>query len=126
LETYQSLVLNKNEANFHPIKSKLHEIAARELQLGDAGIQGTTYVAGEGNPGLIRRDEPEVIQNLRARMRILHAPKNTEDTYAYQIKKFIRHLMRNLCNVFDVTKRDGPVTPGALRDLGLWNLTPAA
>ena len=80
------------QLNFHPIKSKLHEIAARERQLGDAGNTRTTFVPGEGNPGLIRRDEPEAIQSLRARMRVLHAPKSTEDTYVSQIKKFIRHL----------------------------------
>jgi hypothetical protein len=31
--------------NFHPIKSRLHEIAARERQLGEAGIDRTNYMA---------------------------------------------------------------------------------
>jgi hypothetical protein len=67
-----SVVLRSSNVNFHPIKSKLHEIAARERQFGEAGNSGNAFVPGEGNPGKIRQDEPEVIQKLRARMRVLH------------------------------------------------------
>jgi hypothetical protein len=49
-------------------------------------------VPGEGNEGTIAQDEPKCIQRMRARLRVLHHPKSTEDAYIGQVKKFIRHL----------------------------------
>jgi integrase-like protein len=49
-------------------------------------------VAGEGNAGALNQNEPESIQRMRAKLRMLHHPKSTEDAYVGQVKKFIRHL----------------------------------
>ena len=92
LDAYQGTVLRSELVNFQPIKLKLSEIARREKSTGSVGADDATLVAGEGNAGLIDKGEPMVIQQLRARMRVLHHPKSTEDCYVRWIERLIRHV----------------------------------
>ena len=93
IEAYQSTVLKSSEVDFRPIRETLQKFVRRESSGASvAGAYDANRVPGEGNAGLIRQDEPEVIQRMRAMMRRLHHPKSTEDAYVGQLKKFIRHL----------------------------------
>lgn len=92
IEAYQRIVRGTEEVDFQPIKLKLGEVARRE-KFAEGGVEGSSaLVAGEGNPGLIDGDEPEVIRQMRARMRVLHHPKSTEDAYIGWIQRLIRHI----------------------------------
>ena len=92
IEIYQATVLRTSVVNFRPIRDKLTEIAGREKR-ADGGLPyDPNLVAGEGNPGALDEDEPESIRRMRAKLRMLHHPKSTEDAYVGQVKKFIRHL----------------------------------
>ncbi|MFO7906007.1 MAG: hypothetical protein R6U98_25330 [Pirellulaceae bacterium] len=81
LEWYQSLVLDRGDVDFAPFKRKLGELAARERRTG-GGRDGEGGIPGEGLPGKLDPSEPEAVRALRARMRVLHRPKSTEDAYA--------------------------------------------
>ncbi len=91
LEWYQTLVLNRSDVDFSPFKSKLGELAEKEKRVAVGVGEGEGF-AGEGQAGLIDAEEPEAIQKLRSRMRVLHHPRSTEDTYVNWVKRFIRHL----------------------------------
>lgn len=92
IEAYQRTVLGSDVVDFHPIKLKLGEFARRE-KFGAAGADGSAkLVAGEGNAGVIDEQEPEVIRQMRARLRLLHHPKSTEDAYIQWIYRLIRHV----------------------------------
>ena len=92
LEWYQVLVLKRESVDFGPYKRKLGELAERETRscvvCGDVG----GGFDGEGMPGLIDESEPLAVRHLRARMRVLHHPKSTVDTYVGWLVRFIRHL----------------------------------
>jgi integron integrase len=93
LEVYQGVVIQSSEIDFRPIRDKLREIARRESSEGGQPLEANSdLVPGEGNEGTIAQDEPKCIQRMRARLRVLHHPKSTEDAYIGQVKKFIRHL----------------------------------
>ncbi|WP_203329097.1 integron integrase [Candidatus Laterigemmans baculatus] len=92
LEAYQRLVLGSDETDFHPIKLKLGEIARRDEFSNQGSEEEAQLVEGEGNPGRVDEEEPEIVQQMRARMRMLHHPKSTEDAYTGWIRRLIRHL----------------------------------
>jgi integron integrase len=87
VEWYQLLVLDRRDVDFSYFKQKLGELAERERRAGEGGA-----MKGEGLPGAIDPAEPPAIQAMRARMRVLHHPKSTEDTYVCWVSRFIRHL----------------------------------
>ncbi len=93
MEVYQGTVLRNSVVDFRPIREKLQEIARREERIGGAITAAeAALVAGEGNAGLTDLAEPEVIQRMRARMRVLHHPISTEESYVGWVAQFIRHL----------------------------------
>ena len=91
LEWYPSLVLDRGDVDFAPFKRKLGELAARERRTG-GGRDGEGGIPGEGLPGKLDPSEPEAVRAPRARMRVLHHPKSTEEAYAGWLLRFIRHL----------------------------------
>jgi integron integrase len=92
LEAYQRSVLGNEAVAFHSIKLKLGEIARREEEPRPPSAADATRVAGEENPGVIDESEPEVIQKMRGRLRMLHHPKSTETNYLRWIVRLIRHV----------------------------------
>jgi integron integrase len=92
IEIYQTTVLRTSVVDFRPIRAKLTEIASREKRAASDQQYDRNLVAGEGNPGALDDDEPESIRRMRAKLRMLHHPKSTEEAYVGQVKKFIRHL----------------------------------
>ena len=92
LEIYQATVLRNSIVDFRPIRSKLQEIARTEKRAGGVTSTEATLVDGEGNAGSIDQHEPEPIQRMRARMRVLHHPISTEQAYVGWVARFIRHL----------------------------------
>ncbi len=93
LEVYQGTVLRNSIVDFRPIREKLQEIARSEKRAGGAVTAAeAALVEGEGNAGLMNVNEPEVIQRMRARMRVLHHPISTEQAYVGWVARFVRHL----------------------------------
>jgi hypothetical protein len=88
LEWYQSLVLHRNVVDFAPFKSKLTQVAAREQR--NESSEGA--IPGEGDAGTIDPEEPKPVRAMRAKMRLLHHPRSTEDAYVGWLKRFIRHV----------------------------------
>lgn len=91
VEWYQALVLGREEVDFARFKKKLGELAQREKRTGGPADAGNA-LPGEGAPGRLNLDESESIQAMRSRMRLLHHPKSTEETYVKWVTRFIRHL----------------------------------
>jgi hypothetical protein len=101
VEWYQVLVLDKHDLDFGPFKKKLGELATLEKHSGSKDFDSRKSrekfaaregIPGEGLPGLIDPDEPEAVRLLRARMRVLHHPRSTEETYVGWLFRFISHL----------------------------------
>ena len=95
LEWYQTLVLRVSTVDFSEFKLKLQEFAEKERRAQlpvDEPLQEGEGFAGEGKPGLFNPNEPLPVQALRARMRVLHHPISTENTYAGWIARLVRHL----------------------------------
>ena len=95
LEWYQTMVLQVSNVDFSPFKLKLQEMAEKEKRAqlpADTPLQECDGFAGEGKPGLLDPNEPKPVQVLRARMRVLHHPISTEDTYAGWITRLVKHL----------------------------------
>ncbi len=90
IEWYQGIVLKHGYVDFSPYIVKLGELAAIDRRSGAGGSAGG--IAGEGLPGRLDPDEPPAVRDLRARMRVLHHPKSTEECYAKWLLRFIRHL----------------------------------
>jgi hypothetical protein len=95
LEWYQTLVIKSLSVDFTRFKLKLREIAEQEKR---AKVPANTTLSqdegfdGEGRPGICNSAEPVPVQQLRARMRVLHHPISTENTYADWISRLVRHL----------------------------------
>jgi len=92
LDCYQRYVVGKTTMDFADIRKTLEAIARQENVAGQMGIDSIggadpQLVRGEGNPGTIDTNEAVAVQRLRARMRILHQTKSTEDTYAGWIRR---------------------------------------
>jgi len=93
VQFYQEKILRRrSDVDFDFIAQKLQQIARQEGLHRTGASDAVVVVPGEGNPGVINGDEPEVVQRMRARLRMLHHPKSTEDCYVGWIRKFIRHL----------------------------------
>jgi len=67
-------------------KEKRAQVVKNSPLLDDDGF------AGEGKPGLFDPNEPRPVHALRARMRVLHHPISTENTYAGWISRLVKHL----------------------------------
>ncbi|QDT01776.1 site-specific tyrosine recombinase XerD [Rubripirellula lacrimiformis] len=91
VEWYQALVLRNDEVDFVHFKQKLGELAEVEKRAGVA-VENGGGMPGEGLPGLIDPNEPAAVRKMRARMRVLHHPKSTEQAYVGWLVRFIRHL----------------------------------
>ena len=83
-------------------KLKLQEMAEKEkrAQVGkNTPLLNDDGFAGEGKPGLFDPNEPRPVHALRARMRVLHHPISTENTYADSTtrtrKRGVTHLRQN-------------------------------
>ena len=113
LELYQFHVRKACTVDFAPIRRKLTEIAAREKRLPPAphctARDPAPCVPGEGNPGRLDPNEPVALQQMRAKLRLLHHPKSTEEAYVGNVKKFIRHLDDDQLEVDEVETGTGPV-----------------
>ena len=91
VEWYQAMVLCRTEVDFSYFKLKLGELAEVERRCGTSELRGKG-MPGEGQPGMLDPAEPEAARALRARMRVLHHPKSTEEAYVGWLLRFIRHL----------------------------------
>jgi len=91
VEWYQSLVVRQALVDFGPFKQKLGEFAERERRAGGNGC-AQDGIAGEGAAGWIDPHEPGPVRDMRARMRVLHHPRTTEDAYVGWLIRFIRHV----------------------------------
>jgi hypothetical protein len=85
---YAGVVVRTCDVNFKFITDKLREISSREKQLGSSLEPGQIQVAGEGSEGTLDDDEPEILQRMRARMRLLHHPISTEKAYTQWVHRF--------------------------------------
>lgn len=95
LEWYQTMVLRVSKVDFSEFKLKLQELADKERRAkltAAAPLQDDEGFAGEGKPGLDNPNESIPVRALRARMRVLHHPISTENTYAGWIARLVRHL----------------------------------
>lgn len=92
VEWYQALVLERADVDFARFKEKLGFIAERERRFGTFDGEADPGMPGEGQIGELEPTEPEPVRALRARMRLLHHPRTTEDTYVMWVARFIRHL----------------------------------
>jgi hypothetical protein len=95
LEWYQTLVLRESKVDFSEFKLKLQEMAEKERRAQVSTKEPLSEedgFAGEGKPGVFNPNEPRPVQALRARMRVLHHPLSTENTYAGWIARLVRHL----------------------------------
>ena len=86
LEIYQATVARNSVVDFRPIRDKLREIERREKRAPAVQDYDPNLVAGEGNEGRIDETEPEVVQRMRATLRLLHYPKSTEDAYFVDVR----------------------------------------
>jgi len=91
IEAYHNIVLRTNEVNFEPIRKKLAELAATQRKAGGE-LGPSTLVAGEGNQGLVDKDEPKPILEMRKKLRLLHHPISTERAYLGWLRRFIAHV----------------------------------
>ncbi len=89
---YHAIFVRDDSVDFKPILEKLQELAGQQSRAGVPMSTSDERVEGKGNPGLIDTSEPAVIQKMRARMRLMHHPKSTEETYIHWVYRFIRHL----------------------------------
>lgn len=95
LEWYQIMVLQGSKVDFSEFKLKLQEMAEKERRAQVSPKEPLSEedgFAGEGKPGLLNPNESRPVQALRARMRVLHHPISTENTYAGWIARLVRHL----------------------------------
>ena len=95
LEWYQTMVLQSSVVDFAHFKLKLQErvdIEKRAQTPKDSLMTESEGFDGEGKPGLFDPSEPLPVQQLRARMRVLHHPISTENTYADWIARLVRHV----------------------------------
>jgi integron integrase len=91
IELYQEVVLRTATVNFVPIRAKLTELAAKEKRSPSLAAGESNLVAGEGNEGVIQRQEPEPIQQMQRRLRLLHHPLSTERAYLGWLRRFIKY-----------------------------------
>lgn len=108
LSSYQRHVLAKQDVNFQTFINKLTQLSRvddqRELEPDEQGPNTlpaslrnnppphTIVVPGEGHPGLVNQQQPQVIQQMTRTLRMLHHPKSTEVAYLGWIRRFIRHM----------------------------------
>ena len=89
------MVLRSSVVDFAHFKLKLQErvdIEKRAQTPKDSLMTESEGFDGEGKPGLLDPSEPLPVQQLRARMRVLHHPISTENTYADWIARLVRHV----------------------------------
>ncbi len=81
MELYHNVLLRTSSVDFLPIRTKLMELAAKGKadKLGSIGC--IDLVPGEGSKGQIKQTAPDVIQQMQARLRLLHHPLSTERAY---------------------------------------------
>ncbi len=95
LEWYQTMVLRVSKVDFSEFTLKLQEMAEKERRAQVSSSEPLSEedgFAGEGKPGVLNPNEARPVQALRARMRVLHNPISTENSYAGWIARFVRHL----------------------------------
>jgi integron integrase len=95
LEWYQTMVLQSSDVDFSKYKLTLQEFADKEKRAkvpSDSPLEEADGFDGEGKPGLSNPEEPLPVRQLRARMRVLHHPISTENTYADWIARLVRHV----------------------------------
>ena len=93
IELYQEIIETTDRLDFAPIKRTLHEIARSESQnVSPSDPQSQSSVPGEWNPGVLDSNEPEIIQRMRGRMRVLGYRRSTETAYVGWLRRFIRHV----------------------------------
>lgn len=93
IELYQELIPTENKLDFSNIKRTLHEFARKESSNTPPPSQrDQQLVQGEWNSGKIDELEPDAVQRMRGRMRILGYRKSTETAYVGWLRRFIRHV----------------------------------
>jgi integron integrase len=92
--------LRLSSGHLDEIMSKLQGLVDKEKGEEDAG-------GSDGRCGPIDLNEPEVIQKLRKRIRLMHMPYGTERTYVAKVKHFIRRFSLEEDSTWDkVTRKE--------------------
>jgi len=87
VESYRNLVLKSDTPSLFEICQTLQRVAASERSTGSPGtVRDERAAVGELDP-----NEPKVIQQMRAELRLMHYALDTEKAYIAWVRRFIRH-----------------------------------
>ncbi len=111
LMNYRKLVQNRSFDDLVPVHQKLQEVVARE-RLRQDGVETIDEVVGKINP-----QEPDVIQQLRRKLRVMGMKYSTERAYVGKVKAFMRD--RGLKCVADFANINGQDVESHLTDLAV-------
>ncbi|MCO8125385.1 integron integrase [Stieleria sp. TO1_6] len=111
LINYRQIKQHTGADDLQPIRRKLGEIAAWERAKSD-GVEDIEEVVGKINPR-----EPDVIQELRRKLRVLGKQYSTERAYVSKVKAFMS--ARGLTSLADFAGIDGGDVESHLTDLAV-------
>lgn len=86
LQHYELHVLGRAESELREVRITLADLAAREKR-GAAGAEPEEVLARRIDPS-----EPEILQDVRKRLRVQHYSWRTEKAYAGWISRFLKHF----------------------------------
>ena len=92
IQLYADVIQRSEHADLSAIINKLRELSGRDRRAGVENAGGAKLIAGEGNPGKLKQTEPKIVQDMRARLRLMHHPLSTEKAYIGWVLRFIRHV----------------------------------
>ena len=93
IESYRDLVLHTSEPSLQAIREKLTEIAGRESQVGtrNGQVPGGAAIDEAALIGQLDPNEPAVVRDTRAKIRLVHYSLDTEKAYVGWLYRFIAY-----------------------------------
>lgn len=93
IEAYRDLVLEADEPSLQDIRVKLIEIASRERQTGATNgvLPGGQAVSEAEIVGYLKPNEPQIVRDTRAKLRLAHYSRETEKAYIKWLVRYIKH-----------------------------------
>jgi len=95
VQSYRTLVLQRDDPSLFGISQTLERIAAGER----AGVGPVTVEDQRALVGQLDPKEPKLVREMRAELRLMHYAYDTEKAYIGWVKRFMRH-----CRSEDLTK----------------------
>ena len=91
IESYRDLVLESREPSLSKIRQRLSEIAASERQMGSKNglLSDGTAIKAEEVVGHLDPNEPAVVRDTRAKLRLVHYARETEKAYVGWLIRFM-------------------------------------